>query len=53
MATTEQRLTGAEDVAWDLSDLFAGADDPKLAAELADVARSADAFRERYHGRIS
>ena len=53
MATTEQRPTGAEDVAWDLSDLFAAAGDPKLEAELADVARSADAFRERYHGRIA
>ncbi len=53
MATTEQRATGAEDVAWDLSDLFAAAGDPKLEAELADVARSADAFRERYHGRVA
>ena len=53
MAGTEQRPTGAEDVAWDISDLFAGAGDPKLEAELADVAQSADAFRERYHGRIA
>ena len=52
MATTEQRTTGAEDVAWDLSDLFAGAGDPKLEAELAGVARSADSFRARYHGRM-
>ena len=53
VAGTEQRPTGAEDVAWDISDLFAGAGDPKLEAELADVAQSADAFRERYHGRIA
>ena len=53
MARSQQRPTGAENVAWDLSDLFAGADDPKLEAELADAARSADAFRERYHGRVA
>lgn len=53
MATAEQQETGAEDVAWDLSDLFAGADDPKLEAELADAARSADAFRERYFGQVA
>ena len=53
MARTQQRPTGAENVAWDLADLFSGADDPKLEAELADAARSADAFRERYHGRVA
>jgi oligoendopeptidase F len=48
MTPTEQ-LTGAEDVAWDLSDLYAAPDDPKLEAEVAGAERAAAAFRERYH----
>ncbi|HXG76213.1 MAG TPA: M3 family oligoendopeptidase [Gaiellaceae bacterium] len=51
MATTE--LTGAEEVAWDLSDLYEGADDPRLEADLAEAEQAAAAFRERYHGRVA
>jgi oligoendopeptidase F len=51
MAVTE--LTGAEDVAWDLSDLFASAEDPKLEEEVADAERAGAAFRERYHGALA
>ena len=51
MATTE--LTGAEEVAWDLSDLYESPDDPRLDEEVADAERSAAAFRERYHGKVA
>jgi oligoendopeptidase F len=51
MATTE--ITGAEEVAWDLSDLYESPDDPKLEEEVADAERSADAYRERYHGKVA
>ncbi|HEY7731708.1 MAG TPA: M3 family oligoendopeptidase [Gaiellaceae bacterium] len=51
MATTEQR-TGAEEVEWDLSDLYSGPDDPKLEQEAADAESSGAAFRERYHGKV-
>jgi oligoendopeptidase F len=51
MATTEQ-LTGAEEVEWDLSDLYAAPDDPKLTEEVAGAEASAAAFRERYHGQV-
>jgi oligoendopeptidase F len=51
MATTE--LTGAENVAWDLSDLYAAPDDPRLEDDLAAVEREAAAFRERHHGRVA
>jgi oligoendopeptidase F len=51
MATTE--LTGAEEVAWDLTDLFEGPDDPKLEAEFADAESAGEAFRSRYHGRVA
>ena len=51
MATTE--LTGAEEVAWDLSDLYESADDPRLDEEVADAERSAALFRDRYHGKVA
>ena len=51
MATTE--LTGAEDVAWDLSDLYEGIDDPRIDADVARAETDAAAFRERYHGEVA
>jgi oligoendopeptidase F len=50
MATTE--ITGAEEVAWDLSDLFEGIDDPRIDEEIAQAEADAAAFRERYHGKV-
>jgi oligoendopeptidase F len=49
MATT---VTGAESVEWDLSDLYAGPEDPRLSSDLDAAAEAAGAFRERYHGRL-
>jgi oligoendopeptidase F len=51
MATTE--LTGAEDVAWDLTDLYAGIDDPRLDADVALAEADAATFRDRYHGKVA
>jgi oligoendopeptidase F len=51
MTTTE--LTGAEDVAWDLSDLYEGSDDPRLEAHIEEAETAAAAFRERYYGKVS
>jgi oligoendopeptidase F len=51
MATTE--LTGAEDVAWDLSDLYDGGDDPRIEQHVEETEGAAAAFRERYHGRVA
>ena len=52
MATIEE-TTGAEDVAWDLSDLYESPDDPKLEEEAAGAELAATAFHERYHGKIA
>jgi len=51
MATIEQ--TGAEEVAWNLSDLYAGGDDPRLDADMAEAEAAAAVFRERFHGRVA
>jgi oligoendopeptidase F len=51
--TTTQQLTGAEEVAWDLSDLYDGPEDSRLQAELDEAKAATAAFRERYHGQVS
>ena len=49
MTTTE--ITGAEDVAWDLSDLYDGGDDPRIEQDVEETDKAAAEFRERYYGR--
>ena len=51
VSTTE--LTGAEDVAWDLSDLYDGGDDPRIEQDIEQTEAAAAAFRERYYGKVA
>jgi oligoendopeptidase F len=51
MATVE--LTGAENVEWDLSDLYGSIDDPRLEADVAEAEAAAGAFHERYYRRVA
>ena len=51
MATAE--VTGAEEVAWDLSDLFEGIGDPRIDEVVGQAEVDAAAFRERYHGKVA
>jgi oligoendopeptidase F len=50
MTTTE--LTGAEDIAWDLSDLYDGGADPRLDVDVEEADAAAASFRDRYYGKI-
>jgi oligoendopeptidase F len=43
----------ASGITWDLSDLFAGADDPRLWQTLEDVKRDGQAFAARYRGLVA
>ena len=43
----------AAGVAWDLSDLYAGADDPRIERDLAEALGKADEFEANYRGRIA
>ena len=47
------QITGAEEIAWELGDLYAGPDDPRLEADIAQALADASSFRERYHGRVA
>ncbi len=51
MTTTE--LTGAEEVAWDLSHLYESGDDPRLEQDVEEAEAAAAAFREQYYGRVA
>lgn len=45
--------TGAEEAAWDLSDLYSGMDDPALNADLDAADAEADALDAAYRGRVA
>ena len=51
MTATAQK-TGAEEVLFDLSDLYSGPDDPKIESDLGESLKAAEAFRDRYHGKF-
>ncbi len=48
-----ERLTGAEDVVWDLSIFYASPDDPALQRDMDAVMEQAEAFADRYRGRVA
>lgn len=45
--------TGAENIVWDFSDLYAGMDDPQINADLDACDAAADALAASYRGRIA
>jgi oligoendopeptidase F len=45
--------TGAEEVHWDLSDLYAAVDDPAVRKDAEESARQAEAFAQRYRGTVA
>jgi oligoendopeptidase F len=49
-ATDEMEAKG---VTWDLSDLYAGVDDPRIEDDLADLKRRAIAFERNYRGALA
>ena len=50
MATT--LVTGAEEVGWDLADLYGGVDDARIDADVAQAEADAAAFRDQYYGNV-
>lgn len=45
--------TGAEDISWDLSDLYSSNEDPQLVKDKKKVLEEAEAFAKKYRGKIS
>ncbi len=53
-AATEQTVsTGADEVRWDLSDLYADLDDPQLDADLAELVSMAESFSTQFKGKLA
>lgn len=48
-----ERATGAEEVLWDLSDLYESPDDPRFEKEVNEALLSAERFREQHHGKVA
>lgn len=48
-----EKRTGAEDILWDLSDLYAGVDDPQIEADIARTNALADDFATTYRSKVA
>jgi oligoendopeptidase F len=53
MVAAAERTTGAENIIWDLSIFYKGADDPALERDMKAVSEQADAFARQYKGRVA
>ena len=53
MQAEQAQRTGAEQVAWDLSDLYAGVDDPALAADMQAADEAAAGLERDYRGQVA
>lgn len=51
--TAVEKVTGAENVVWDLSIFYRGVDDPNIQRDLDKVMQKADAFAAKYRGRVA
>ncbi|MCZ7539622.1 MAG: M3 family oligoendopeptidase [Anaerolineae bacterium] len=51
-AEANEKRTGAEDILWDLGDLYAGVDDPQIEADIARANALADDFAATYRGKV-
>ncbi len=49
----QERLTGAEDVLWDLSVFYNGLDDPQMDADIEKLSALVDDFQERWRGKVA
>jgi len=50
--SNNKTLTGAEEISWDLSDLYDSPADPKLKGDKKRLLESADKFAEKYKGSV-
>ncbi|HBX65662.1 MAG TPA: oligoendopeptidase F, partial [Balneolaceae bacterium] len=48
-----KKKTGAENINWDLSDLYSSNEDPQLAKDKKKVLEQAEAFGNKYRGKVS
>ena len=49
----KERLTGAEDIIWDLSVFYRDLDDPKMDADIEKLNNLVDEFQQRWRGKVA
>jgi oligoendopeptidase F len=49
----KEQSTGAENIVWDLSDLYAGLDDPAIETDIGQVNERAEMFAVTYRGKVT
>lgn len=49
---SKENLSGAEEIKWDLSDLYASPKDPKLKSDKRTLLKDADTFSDKYRGKV-
>ncbi len=52
-AVAEKKQTGAENVRWNLNDMYSGPDDPQIEQDMAESLAKAKAFGEQYRGKVA
>lgn len=52
-AAAQDRLTGAENIIWDLSVFYHSPDDPAIEADIEKLIQQADDFQQSYRGRVA
>jgi oligoendopeptidase F len=52
-AELNEKLTGAEAVLWNLSDLYAGIDDPQIDQDIQAIDQRAEQFASDYRGKVT
>jgi hypothetical protein len=53
MTEKKGKQTGAENIKWNLSDLYHHLEAPEIEADIVENQRQAQAFAEHYHGRVA
>lgn len=51
--TSPEKLTGAESILWDLSDLYTSPSDPKIESDMHRSREQAEAFAAQYYGKVA
>lgn len=49
----QEKLTGAENITWDLSDLYAGVDDPAIEGDMQQADNQAEQLAATYRGKLT
>src|SRR5262245_31605502 len=53
VANAVEKVTGAENIIWDLGVFYSSPDDPKLTSDMASLTQQVEAFAQQYKGKVA